>query len=69
MEIYLDVSSYSGGSHWFEFSFFLPLQGALSDSEEESASADLKDLEFKLLHDLTQLQVRRRVRSVLGRQV
>jgi len=51
-----------------EFSFFLPLQGALSDSEEESASADLKDLEFKLLHDLTQLQVRR-VRSVLGRQV
>ena len=37
----------------------LPLQGALSDSEEESASADLKDLEFKLLHDLTQLQVRR----------
>lgn len=33
------------------------LQGALSDNEEDSALADLKDLEFKLLHDLTQLQV------------
>ena len=36
---------------------FLSLQGALSDNEEDSALADLKDLEFKLLHDLTQLQV------------
>ena len=35
----------------------LSLQGALSDNEEDSALADLKDLEFKLLHDLTQLQV------------
>lgn len=29
----------------------------MSDNEEDSALADLKDLEFKLLHDLTQLQV------------
>ena len=36
---------------------FCLLQGALSDNEEDSALADLKDLEFKLLHDLTQLQV------------
>ena len=35
----------------------LSLQGALSDNEDDSALADLKDLEFKLLHDLTQLQV------------
>ena len=33
------------------------LQGAQSDSGEESVSTDLKDLEFKLLHDITQLQV------------
>ena len=32
-------------------------QGALSDTEEESVSSDLKDLEFKLLHDLSKLQV------------
>lgn len=32
-------------------------QGALSDTEEESVSSGLKDLEFKLLHDLTKLQV------------
>ena len=33
------------------------VQGAQSDSEEESVTSDLKDLEFKLLHDLSQLQV------------
>lgn len=33
------------------------MQGAQSDSEEESVTSDLKDLEFKLLHDLSQLQV------------
>jgi len=38
----------------FVFSF---LQGAVSDEEDISASSELKDLEFKLLHDLTKLQV------------
>ena len=33
------------------------MQGAQSDSEEESVTSDLKDLEFKLLHDLSQFQV------------
>ena len=42
---------------WGSIFFLLSLQGALSDNEEDSALADLKDLEFKLLHDLTQLQV------------
>ena len=33
-------------------------QGALSDVEEDvSVSADLRHLEFKLLHDLSHLQV------------
>ena len=34
------------------------LQGAESGDEETSLTADLRDLEFKLLHDLAQLQVR-----------
>ena len=38
-------------------------QGVLSDSEGETASSDLKDLEFKLLHDMSQLQVRERGRK------
>ena len=29
----------------------------MSENEEESATSDLKDLEFKLLHDLSKLQV------------
>ncbi|XP_064390174.1 probable ATP-dependent RNA helicase DHX34 isoform X2 [Halichondria panicea] len=36
--------------------------GALSDNEEESVTSDLKDLEFKLLHDLSQLQEASNVR-------
>ena len=35
----------------------LLIKGVESGGEETSASSELKDLEFKLLHDLTKLQV------------
>ena len=38
--------------------FPVSFQGAESEDEETSLTADLRDLEFKLLHDLAQLQVR-----------
>ena len=39
------------------YAFDFVMQGAQSNSDDELVTSDLKDLEFKLLHDLSQLQV------------